>query len=105
MNEDFVKIANTNEIQKSQIKEIEIEDQKIIIANIDGNFYAIEGICTHEGGPLSEGSLSGHEIECPWHGAKFDVRTEVTNPPATEPELKYELKIEWDQILIKKKIT
>ena len=90
MNEDFVKIANTNEIQKSQIKEIEIEDQKIIIANIDGNFYAIGGICTHEGGPLSEGSLSGHEIECPWHGAKFDVRTgEVTNPAATEPELKY----------------
>ncbi|HXT85202.1 MAG TPA: Rieske 2Fe-2S domain-containing protein [Verrucomicrobiae bacterium] len=54
MNEDFVKIANTNEIPKSQIKEIEIEVQKIIIANIDGNFYAIGGICTHEGGPLSE---------------------------------------------------
>ncbi|HXT85201.1 MAG TPA: Rieske 2Fe-2S domain-containing protein [Verrucomicrobiae bacterium] len=51
-------------------------------------------------------SLSGHEIECSWHGAKFDVRTgKVTNPPATEPELKYELKVKWNQILVKKKIT
>ena len=54
-------------------------------------------------GPLADGILSGYEVECPWHGSKFDVRTgEVTSPPANEPEPSYEIKVDGNQILIKK---
>ncbi|HEY6534670.1 MAG TPA: Rieske 2Fe-2S domain-containing protein [Candidatus Nitrosocosmicus sp.] len=101
--EDFVKVADINEIKSSQMKEVEVEGQKILIANIKEKYYAIGNICTHEGGPLANGTLHDFEVECPWHGSKFDVRTgEVTNPPASEPELSYEIKVEGNQILVKK---
>ncbi len=101
--EDFVNVADINEIKSSQMKEVEVEGQKILIANIKEKYYAIGNICTHEGGPLANGTLHDFEVECPWHGSKFDVRTgEVTNPPASEPELSYEIKVEGNQILVKK---
>ena len=101
--DDFIKVADAKDIPPSQMKEVEVDGQKIIIANINGKFYAIGSICTHEGGPLADGMLSGYEIECPWHGSKFDVRTgEVTNPPANEPEPAYEIKVDGTQILVKK---
>ena len=101
--DDFIKVADTKDISPSRMKEVEVDGQKIIIANINGKYYAIGSICTHEGGPLADGILSGYEVECPWHGSKFDVRTgQVTNPPANEPEPAYEIKVEGTQILIKK---
>jgi glycine betaine catabolism B len=103
LSEDFIRVADTKDIQPTQMKEVEIDGQKVIIVNIDRKYYAIGSICTHEGGPLADGTLSGYEIECPWHGSKFDVRTgEVTNPPANEPEPCYEVKVDGNQILVKK---
>ena len=100
---DFVKVANADEILPSQMKEVEVDGQSILIANVNGKYYAIGSICTHEGGPLADGMLSYYEVECPWHGSKFDVRTgEVTSLPATEPEPSYEIKVEDNQILVKK---
>ena len=100
---DFIKVADAKDISPSQMKEVEVDGQKIIIANINGKYYAIGSICTHEGGPLVDGMLSGYEVECPWHGSKFDLRTgQVTSPPANEPEPAYEIKVEGTQILIKK---
>ena len=101
--DDFVKVADTDEILTSQMKEVEVDGQSILIANVNGKYYAIGSICTHEGGPLADGTIHNYEVECPWHGSKFDVRTgEVTNLPATEPEPSYEIKVESNQILVKK---
>ena len=101
--DDFVKVADTDEILPSQMKEVEVDGQSILIANVNGKYYAIGSICTHEGGPLADGTIHNYEVECPWHGSKFDVRTgEVTNLPATEPEPSYEIKVESNQILVKK---
>src|ERR687891_2979216 len=103
LSEDFVKVANAKDIQPSQMKEVEVNGENICVANVEGKFYAIGSICTHEGGPLSDGMLEGYEVECPWHGSKFDVRTgEVTNPPANEPEPAYEVKVDGNNILIKR---
>ena len=104
LSEDFVKVADTKDIQPSQMKEVEVDDgESICVVNVEGKYYAIGSICTHEGGPLADGILEGYEVECPWHGSKFDVRTgEVRNPPASEPEPAYEVKVEGDSILIKK---
>ena len=65
--------------------------------------YEIDAVCSHEDGPLEHGTLDGYEVECPWHGSKFDVRTgEVTNPPADTPQSVYEVKVQDNNILVKK---
>src|SRR5919106_1113981 len=102
MSEDFVKVADTKDIQSSQMKEVEVNGEKICVVNVEGKFYAIGSICTHEGGPLADGTLERYEVECPWHNSKFDVRTgEVISPPASEPEPAYEVKVDGNNILIK----
>jgi ferredoxin-NADP reductase len=71
---------------------------------VNGIVYAIDAVCSHEGGPLEEGTLEGYKVECPWHGSKFDVRTgEVKNPPAETPQSVYEVKVENNDILVRKK--
>lgn len=102
---NFVKVANTNDIQPSQMKEVQVNGESICIVNVEGKYYAIGNICTHEGGPLADGTLQGYEVECPWHASKFDVRTgEVKEPPASEPEPVYQIKIDGNNILIKKQV-
>jgi len=103
MSEDFVKVAETKEIAPSSMKAVEVEGEKVCIINSEGTFYAIGNICTHVGGPLDEGTLEGYEVECPWHGSKFDVRTgEPTKPPAVRGVPKYEVKMEGNNILVRK---
>ena len=102
--EDFVKIAHIDDIQPLQMKVFQFDDEEVCVVNVDGKYYAINNICTHEGGPLADGNLEGYEVECPWHGSKFDVRTgEVTNPPASEPEPTYEVKVDGNIILVRKR--
>ena len=102
MREGFIRVADTKDIPPSQLKEVQVNGENVCIANVDGKYYAIGSICTHEGGPLADGTLDGYEVECPWHNSKFDVRTgEVTSPPANESEPAYEVKIEGHNILIK----
>ncbi len=102
MGEGFVRVADTKDIAPSQMKEVQVDGESVCIANVDGNYYAIGSICTHEGGPLADGTLDGYQVECPWHNSKFDVRTgDVISPPANEPEPAYEVKIEGNNILIK----
>ena len=94
MSEDFVKAAESKDIVPSSMKAVDVAGEKVCIVNIEGNYYAIGNVCTHVGGPLDEGTLEGYEVECPWHGSKFDVRTgEVTNPPADTPQSIYEVKV------------
>ena len=101
--DDFVKVAETKDIQTSQMKEVQIDGQDVCIANVDGKYYAIGNVCTHEGGPLADGVLEGYEVECPWHQSRFDVRTgEVRGPPASESEPTYEIKVDGNSILVKK---
>jgi ferredoxin-NADP reductase/nitrite reductase/ring-hydroxylating ferredoxin subunit len=101
--EEFVKVANTNDIQPSRMRAIQVNGLEVCIANVDGKYYAINNICTHEGGPLADGRIVGYEIECPWHSSKFDVRTgQVIQPPASEPEPVYEVKVEGNSILVRK---
>jgi len=85
------------------MKEVQVDGESICIVNVEGKYYAIGNICTHEGGPLADGTLEGYEVECPWHASKFDVRTgEVKEPPASEPESVYQIKVDGNKILLKK---
>jgi ferredoxin-NADP reductase/nitrite reductase/ring-hydroxylating ferredoxin subunit len=100
-NDGFVKVANTNDIPVSQMKEVQVNGQNICLANIDGKYFAINNICSHEGGPLADGRLEGYEVECPWHQSKFDMRNgQVRVPPAVEPQVTYQVKVEGEDVLI-----
>jgi nitrite reductase/ring-hydroxylating ferredoxin subunit len=97
--EGFVKTAKSDEIQPGQGKMVEIDGKKIALFNVDGAFYAIDDTCTHRGGPLSEGELSGKEVTCPWHGAVFDVTTgQVSRLPAPKGVSSYNIRIEGGDI-------
>ncbi len=87
---DFVKVAKTNEIQTGEARLVYVKGKEIALFNVDGQLFALDNACTHEALPLVEGEISGHELTCPWHGAKFDIRTgEVLGPPAYEAVARY----------------
>jgi 3-phenylpropionate/trans-cinnamate dioxygenase ferredoxin component len=91
---EFVKVASTNEIAPGQARLVNIKGKEIALFNIEGTFFALENACTHEEGPLAEGDIEGHEVTCPWHGARFDVRTgAVLGPPAYEDVARYNLRV------------
>ena len=103
MSEGFVKVAESKDIEPSSMKAVDVAGEKVCIINIEGNYYAIGNVCTHVGGPLDEGTLEGYEVECPWHGSKFDFRTgEPTKPPARQAVSKYQVKIQDNSILARK---
>jgi nitrite reductase/ring-hydroxylating ferredoxin subunit len=104
LSEEFAKVADVKDIQPSQMKEVEVNGEKICLANVEGKYYAIGNICTHLGGPLAQGKLEGYEVQCPWHGSRFDIRTgRVARPPAMGSEPTYEIKIENGNISLKKR--
>lgn len=98
---EFVKVATLVELASGQRKLIDFEEVTVAIFNINGEIYCIEDVCTHDGGPVAEGKLDGYEIECPRHGALFDVRDgSVLSMPAVVPVPTYEVRIEGEDIFI-----
>jgi len=88
-------IAKTDDLPAGSWQVADFDNISVLIFNVDGNFYAIENICTHDGGTLSDGRLVGNEIMCPRHGARFCVKTgQVTAPPAYENINTFPLRIE-----------
>ncbi len=80
---DAVAIARSTELSEGETLRAEVNGFVMAIARVDGQLYAFQEFCTHRYGPLSEGSLQGHEVQCPWHNSCFDMRSgEVTRGPA-----------------------
>ena len=91
----FVKAARVDEIGPGEKKIVDVEGVLVVIVNLAGRFFAIEDVCTHDGGPLGEGDLQHDQLVCPRHGARFDVRTgDALTMPAFEPIGTYAVKIE-----------
>lgn len=72
---DFVEICPENELPNGERLFVDLDGQMIVIFNLAGVLYAIADTCSHDNGPLGDGELDGHEIVCPRHGARFDVRS------------------------------
>ena len=84
-----------------QVKVIMPRGERIALCNVDGELYAIDDVCTHDGGPLDQGELLGDQIECPRHGAMFDIRTgKALTLPAIFPIKTYPVRIEGNDIQI-----
>ncbi len=81
---------------------LDVEDRIVVLLKVAGEYFCIDDVCTHDGGPLSEGRLENHAIACPRHGAKFDIRTgKALTMPATVDTAAHEVKIEGDDILVR----
>jgi len=99
---ELIKVATVDEVPVNGSKLVEIDSFRIALFNLDGAFYAIEDVCTHDGGPLVEGEIvNGHEVRCPRHGARFDIITgDALSFPAIEPTTTYDVYIQGDDLLI-----
>lgn len=83
---DWIEVGTRSEILPGEFKVVWDGDVPIAVYNIDGALYAVEDTCTHDDGELAGGEVHGFEVECPRHGARFDLRTgAVTAPPAVTP--------------------
>ena len=101
MSGGFVTVARVGEIPEGGVKVVRIEDQPVAVFHVDGAYFALEDVCTHDGGPLAEGPLEDHVVECPRHGARFDVRTgAVLALPATAPVPAYAVRVTGDEIQV-----
>ena len=99
---EFIKVAKTTDVPDPGMKLLELDDAFLVLFHVDGRFYCINDVCTHDGGPLGEGQLCGYAIACPRHGAKFDIRTgKALTMPATEATIVHEVKIDGDDVYVR----
>src|SRR5262249_53711870 len=99
---DFVRVAKTSELGDPGKTLLEVDDRIVVLIRTGGEYFCIDDVCTHDGGPLSEGQLANHTIACPRHGAKFDIRTgKALTMPATVDTAAHEVKVEGEDILVR----
>ena len=106
---EFVKVADTKDVEDGKMITVDVKGEKILIANVKNNYYAIEGICSHKEGILADGSLNGKIVACPLHQSQFNVTSgKVVNIPFDQNidgevrnQKKYELKVSNGEIFVK----
>jgi len=99
---DFVRVAKVSELKDPGKTVVEVDEQLIALFHVGGKFWAIDDVCTHDGGPLAEGTLEGYTIACPRHGAKFDIRDgRALTMPATQPTIAHEVRVDGDDVLVR----
>ena len=97
----FTKVGSLSDVPPGTAKVYEVGDRAIAVCNVDGELYAVDDVCTHDEGSLDQGALEGFEIECPRHGARFDVRSgEVTALPAVLPIDTFKVRLQGDDVEI-----
>ncbi len=100
---EFRTVARATEIPSGEMKLVDLDGEKVVVANVDGTFLAFGNTCTHVGGPLEEGDLDGETVVCPWHSSVFDIRSgEPLGGPAEESIPIYEVQVAGDEIRVRK---
>ena len=99
---EFVKVATVSRIPDPGRVVVEIDDRVVVLVHVGGTFYCIDDVCTHDGGPLGDGLVEGHQVACPRHGARFDIRTgKALTMPATQSTVVHEVKVEGHDVLVR----
>ncbi len=98
---EFVRVAAIGEIAPGKALRVEIEEEPVALFNVAGTIYAIGDTCTHAEASLSEGDVFGDCVECPLHGAEFDLKTgKARTLPAVTPVATYPVRVEGEDVLI-----
>lgn len=101
MEATFLKVCTVSDVQENQTIALETEGKNILVAKINGEFYAMENKCTHENQPLTGGTIYQGQIQCPHHGARFDLRTgKATQLPAIMELKTLEVKVENENVMV-----
>jgi 3-phenylpropionate/trans-cinnamate dioxygenase ferredoxin subunit len=99
---DFQKVATLDELPPGGRKSLVFDDRAALVFRIGDAVYAVEDVCSHDGQPLTDGPLAGTAIECPRHGARFDVRTgKPLCMPAVEPIATFDVRVEGNDIYLR----
>jgi len=99
---DWVTVARVDQFAPGQSRVVDVDGARLAIFNLDGEFFAIEDVCTHDGGQLTGGLVEGDQVICPRHGARFCIRTgEALCAPAYEPTASFPVRIEDDQLQVR----
>ena len=97
---DWIVVAQAADCPPGEAIERIVADRVVALFNVDGTFYALDGVCPHQGGPLGQGTLSGTVVTCPWHGWQFDVCTgqNQISPRIRQPQ--FSVRVEGDDVLV-----
>jgi nitrite reductase/ring-hydroxylating ferredoxin subunit len=97
-----VVVGKTAEIEEGKLVHITASGKEIAVTKLDGEYYAIDNICTHAGAELHEGELNSGELTCPWHGAKWNVKTGslISFPQKLKPLESHKVMVENDTLFI-----
>ena len=103
MEEGFVAVAQVGELAPGEMKFVAVERERIVLAHVEGGFYALRDVCGHRNAPLSRGRLEGCLIECPLHFAQFDIRTgKYVDGPLSADVPAYEVRVEGETVYLKR---
>jgi nitrite reductase/ring-hydroxylating ferredoxin subunit len=95
-----VRVAAVSEVPPGTNKEVMADDQVVALFNVEGTFYALDGVCPHAGGPLGEGTLRGSVVTCPWHGWQFDVKSGENCLNRKMTHKSFAVKVEGNDVLV-----
>ena len=97
---ESIRVASVTDVPPGTGKEITAGGRVIALYNVDGSFFALDGVCPHAGGPLGEGSLSGNVVTCPWHGWQFDVTSGQHCLNANLQHTSFSVKVQGDDVFV-----
>lgn len=94
-------VAKIGDLHDGEMKEIEVGENKVLLTRLKGKFHAVGSVCSHYGGPLAEGVLSGERVYCPWHQSVFNALSgDLEEPPGFDAVPRFEVRLEGDQVVV-----
>jgi nitrite reductase/ring-hydroxylating ferredoxin subunit len=103
MEEGFVAVAQVSDLAPGEMKFVAVERERVVLANVEGSFYALRDVCGHRNAPLSRGRLDGCIVECPLHFAQFDIRTgKFVDGPYSADVPAYDVRIEGGTVYLRR---
>ena len=97
----FVTVASTSDLNPGEMMYVEVDDEPVCLINLNGEFFALSDICTHQDASLSDGEITGDEVECPLHGGAFEIRTgQPANFPVVVPAETFQVRVVGDDVQI-----
>lgn len=98
----FVTVARLEDVPENGLRSVQVDGRRIVLANRAGRIYALEDRCSHEEFPLSEGEVTGDQLTCALHGARFDLESGAAKAlPAVLPVKTFECRVEGEEIQVK----
>ena len=100
---DFVPVCPVADLPPGHMRWVTVDRERVLLVNVEGTFYALRDACGHQRAPLSRGRLEGHVVECPWHFARFDVRTgALLWGPVAEDVPVYEVRVDGETVYVRR---